>query len=104
MAETIIQEDMTVQGNMVAKEGTISIAGKVAGDIDAKSVEIREHGAVNGGVSAEKVMIAGLLEGSVKCEELSLEEKSSLKADVSAGTMKMNSGAKISGRVEARGG
>ena len=104
MAATVIQEDLVVQGNLVAKDGAVSISGRVTGDIDARSVEILSPGIVKGGVNAEEVKIAGLLEGSLKCGALALEEKSELKADVTAGTMKMSSGAKISGRVEARGG
>ncbi|KIC47495.1 hypothetical protein RA28_00935 [Ruegeria sp. ANG-S4] len=103
MAATVIQEDLTIQGDLVAKEGAISVAGNVTGDVDAKSVEILAPGKVNGGINAEEIKIAGRVQGSVKCRALTLEEKSELKADVTAGTMKMSSGAKISGRVEASG-
>lgn len=89
---------------MVAKGGAISIGGKVTGNVDAKAVEVFAQGSVKGGINAEAVKIGGLLEGSVNCNALSLDEKSELKADVTAGTMTMSSGAKISGRVETRGG
>lgn len=104
MAASEIQEDLIIQGDLVAKGGSISVSGKVTGDVDAKSVEVMSAGSVKGTISAEDVKIAGLLEGSVKCNALSLAEKSELKADVTAGTMTMSSGAKISGRVETRGG
>lgn len=104
MAETVIQPDMDIQGNLVAKQGAVSVAGKVTGDIDAKSVDIQAQGKVKGGLKAERVVVAGHLEGHVTCGELVLEKESELKADVNAGTMTMNSGAKISGKVEARGG
>lgn len=103
VAETVIQEDLNIQGNLKAKEGTVSVAGKVTGDIDAQSVEIQTQGSVKGGIGADKVVISGRLDGSVKCRELVLEKESELKADVKAGTIAMSSGAKISGRVEARG-
>lgn len=104
VAETVIQEDMTIQGNLVAKDGAISVGGKVTGDIDARSVGVLAKGVVKGAIGADEVRIAGLLEGSVKCGALALDEESELKADVTAGSMTMSSGAKISGRVEARGG
>ena len=104
MAATVIQEDLTIQGDLVAKEGDISISGKVTGDIGARNVEILAQGSVKGGISADEVKIAGRLEGSVNCKALALEEKSDVKADVTAGSMTMSSGATISGRVEARGG
>ena len=99
MSGTVIQEDLTIEGNLTAKDGTVSISGKVVGDIDANVVEILSSGHVKGGVAAVNVTISGALEGSVKCSELTLEEKSELKADVSAKTMSMSSGAKVHGKV-----
>lgn len=104
MSASVIQEDLTIQGDLVAKGGAISVGGKVTGNVDAKTVEVFSQGSVKGGINAEEVKIAGFLEGSVKCSALYLDEKSELKADVTAGKMTMNSGAKISGRVETRGG
>ncbi len=104
MADTTIQTDLTIQGDLVAKDGGIIVSGKVIGNIQAKSVQVTEPGQVKGGIEADDVTIAGLLDGSVKCNELALEEKSELKADVIAGTMTMSSGAKIDGRVKASGG
>lgn len=103
MSETIIQSDLKIRGNLKAKEGTISVGGNVTGDVDARSVGILNEGVVKGAVEASDVKIAGLLEGSVRCDALTLEENSEVKADVTARTMTMSSGAKISGRVEARG-
>ena len=104
MAGTVIQPDLVIDGNLATKDGVVSISGKVTGDIDAKSIEILATGSVQGRVAAEDVKISGSLQGSVKCGRLALEEKSEVKADVTAGTMTMSSGATISGRVEARGG
>ena len=84
MADTMIQTDLTIQGDLVAKDGGIIVSGKVTGNIRAKSVQVTEPGRVKGGIEAEDVTIAGLLEGSVKCSALALEEKSELKADVTA--------------------
>ena len=103
MNETIIQEDLTVHGNLVAKDGSISIGGNVAGDIDAKGIEILSHGSVKGGIEAEEVNISGSLEGSVKCSQLTLGDRSQLKADVTAGTMTMSAGAKVDGRGKVGG-
>ncbi len=104
MSETVIQEDLTIQGNLSAKDGAISVGGNITGDIEARTVAVIARGVVKGAINAKEVNIAGLLEGNVKCSALTLGEKSELKADVTAGTMTMSSGAKISGRVETRGG
>ncbi len=99
MSGTVIQEDLTIEGNLTARDGTVSVSGKVVGDIDASVVEILSSGHVKGRVTAVSVTISGALEGGVKCSELILEEKSELKADVTAKTMSMSSGAKVHGKV-----
>lgn len=104
MAGTVIQEDLTIDGKLTTKEGTVSISGRVTGDVVATSIEILSPGKVQGELSANDVAISGSLAGSVKCKSLALEEKSDVKADVSAETMKMSSGAKIKGHIDAQGG
>ncbi|RYH07314.1 polymer-forming cytoskeletal protein [Tropicimonas sp. IMCC6043] len=99
MSGTVIQDDLTVEGNLTAKDGTVIISGNVVGDIDANVVEILSSGRVRGGVTAVNVTLSGALEGSVKCSELTLEEEADLKADVSAKTMSMSSGTKVHGKV-----
>lgn len=104
MSTTTIQEDLTVDGNIVAKEGTVAVSGRVNGDIDVKSIEILPTGVVKGAVSAADAKISGAIEGSVTCEALTLEAQSNVKADLSTGTLAVSSGAKVLGRVEVRGG
>ena len=103
MAETVIQEDLNIEGNLTTKDGVVSVAGKVAGDVDAKSVDVQAQGEVKGKSNSDRLVISGRLEGSAKCRELVLEQSSDIKADVKAGTMAMSSGAKISGRVDVQG-
>jgi cytoskeletal protein CcmA (bactofilin family) len=103
MDDTIIQADLTIEGDLVAKGGTNLIGGHVGGDIKTRLVEFLALGAVEGGINAEEVAITGRLQGSVKCEALSLNEESSVSADVTAGTMTMKSGAELTGHVSVRG-
>ncbi|MEM7291238.1 MAG: polymer-forming cytoskeletal protein [Pseudomonadota bacterium] len=104
MDATIIQEDLTIQGNLVTKDGEVSIGGHVQGDVQAKTVEILVSGNVKGAVDATEVVVSGVLNGSFNCKSLALEENANVEADVTAGTMTMSSGAKVSGHVKAKGG
>ena len=101
MKTAVIQEDLLIEGNRTTKYGADSIGGKVVGDNDANEVEVLPSGSVNGRITAESVRIAGTLEGSVKCKVLTLGDSSVLKADTSAETMTVSSGAKVLGHVEA---
>jgi cytoskeletal protein CcmA (bactofilin family) len=103
MGETIIQADLTIEGDLLAKGGVISINGHVSGDVEARAVQILAPGTVEGSINAKEVTISGRLQGSVKCDVLSLSEESSVAADVTAGTMTMKSGADLTGRVSVKG-
>ncbi len=74
MDSTFIREDLVVKGNLSAKDSALSVEGEVTGDIDAKSLEILSTGRVRGSVVTVDAKIAGILEGSVKCSALTLDE------------------------------
>lgn len=103
MSDTIIESDLTVDGNMKSPEGTVNVKGKVKGDIAAKKVDVALGGQVDGAVDAELVSIEGTQSGSVTCGELSLGTTSHVKSKVTAKTMVSERGAKLVGEVKITG-
>lgn len=103
MAGTVIESDLTVDGNMSSPEGNINIKGKVTGDIDAKALDVAGGGSVSGSVKADTVTIQGTQSGSVQCGELSLGATSQVSSKIVARTMVSEKGAKLVGEVKITG-
>ena len=102
MTKAVIEEDLTIDGDLIAKESHVSIRGKITGDIQAKGVDVMAGGVVHGKVSAESVSVSGDLTGSVTCGDLSLSETARVEAELVAKTLTSQSGARVVGRVEIK--
>ena len=103
MTASVIESDLTIDGNIVSKEGTVSVKGRVKGDIQAKTVDVAGEGTVDGAVTADTVKIDGKQTGSVSCTELSLGATSHVSSKVTAKTMTSVKGARLTGEVQITG-
>ncbi|MES0824525.1 bactofilin family protein [Ruegeria sp. SCP11] len=103
MASSIIQEDLTINGDISSTEGSVEIKGTVIGDLTAQSIIVQEGGSTNGTLSAKSVAVEGGHCGQLQCDDLKLASTARVKADVSAHSMSTESGAKIEGTVKITG-
>ena len=99
MTKSVIEEDLTLDGNLSSKEGGVEVKGKVLGNVTTISVIIRDKGTIDGTLTASSVSIEGNYNGTLKCEDLKVTATSDVKGDVSAKTMTTESGSKIAGKV-----
>jgi len=102
MPDSIISEDLTINGNITSASG-IEIKGTVIGDIVAASVKIGASGAVDGKVKAENVQIHGSLKGSLNAETVTIHSQAVIAASITAGEMATESGSKITGMINVTG-
>ena len=103
MADSLISDDLKIEGDINAKDGKIVVAGQIAGDINAGSVEIQAQGSVKGAIEAGTVLVHGRQVGKVTCSELTLTAKSEVQSDVVAKSMSSEKGAKLRGKVQISG-
>lgn len=81
---TIITKGTTIVGEIVGND-TIHIDGNINGNIKVDNIiVIGKSGIVNGDIQAEKIISSGLINGSVKCDELEIMDPSSVKKRVDA--------------------
>ena len=100
-AESIIAADIMIEGK-IEGAGSVRIAGRFKGDVNVQGDLHIEAGAkVTGGVRADKVIIAGELEGNIEgANQVSLLATGAVIGDVKAGNMTIAAGARMRGVAE----
>ncbi len=103
MRNAVIGEDLTIEGDVIAKESRVEVMGLITGDLTAQAVEVQENGRVTGTVSAEEVAVHGTLTGNVSCSEISLHETARVKSNITTKYMTSVKGAQLSGKLQVSG-
>ena len=99
--ESLIASDITIEGK-IEGGGSVRIAGKFKGDVNVQGDLTVESGAkLTGAVRADKVTIAGELEGNVEQATLvALLQSGVVIGDVKAGSLTVAAGARLRGQAE----
>ena len=103
MPSSVIEEDLTIEGNVSSSEGSVDIKGRVVGDVSAETITVHVSGSVDGALSAKKIAVEGKHKGSLNCDDLKLASTSQIQADVVAKEMETESGAKVKGKFDITG-
>ncbi|WP_299951687.1 polymer-forming cytoskeletal protein [uncultured Ruegeria sp.] len=104
MANSIVEVDLTIEGNLNSSEGDVEVKGQVVGDISADTITVQVVGSVDGALSAKKIVMEGKHQGRLKCDDLKIASSAQIQADVEARTMATESGARVVGKVNIAGG
>ena len=99
--ESLIAADITIEGK-IEGGGSVRIAGKFKGDVKVQGDLTIEAGAkLTGGVRADKVTIAGELEGNVEqSSHVDLLQTGVVMGDLKAGSLTVAAGARMRGQAE----
>ena len=99
--ESLIAADITIEGK-IEGSGSVRIAGKFKGDVNVQGDLTIETGAkLTGGVRADKVVIAGELEGNVEdASRVELQSTSVVIGDIKAGSLTVAAGARMKGHAD----
>ncbi len=99
--ESLIASDITIEGK-IEGGGSVRIAGKFKGDVSVQGDLAIEVGAkLSGGVRADKVTIAGELEGNVEeASRVDLLQSGVVIGDLKAGSLTVVAGARMRGQAE----
>ncbi len=99
--ESLIAADITIEGK-IEGGGSVRIAGKFKGDASVQGDLTIEVGAkLTGGVRADKVTIAGELEGNVEeASRVDLLQTGVVIGDLKCGSLTVAAGARMRGQAE----
>ena len=99
--ESVISADLSIEGK-IEGAGHVRIAGKFKGDVKVQGNLTIEPGAkVSGGVSANKVTLAGELDGNIhSAQQVELQQSGVINGDLKAGSLTVAAGSRIRGHVE----
>ena len=99
--ESVIAADLTIEGK-IEGSGHVRIAGKFKGDVKVQGNLTIEPGAkVSGGVAANKVTLAGELDGNIhSAQQVELQQSGVINGDLKAGSLTVAAGSRIRGHVE----
>jgi cytoskeletal protein CcmA (bactofilin family) len=99
--ESLIADDLTIEGK-IEGGGSVRIAGSFKGDVNVQGDLTIEAGAkLTGAVRADKVTIAGELEGNVQeASRIDLLNTGAVIGDLKAGSVTVAAGARMRGKAE----
>ena len=99
--ESLIASDITIEGK-IEGGGSVRIAGKFKGDVNVQGDLTIEAGAkLTGGVRADKITIAGELEGNVEgASHVELLQTGVVVGELKVGSLMVAAGARMRGQVE----
>ena len=99
--ESVIAADLQIEGK-IEGAGHVRIAGKFKGDIKVQGNLTIDQGAkVSGGVSANKVALAGELDGNItSAQQVDVLPSGAINGDLKAGSLTVAAGSRIRGHVE----
>lgn len=99
--ESLIASDLTIEGK-IEGTGHVRIAGKFKGDVNVQGDLTIENGAkLTGGVRANKVTIAGELEGNIESAAVvELQASGVLVGDLKTGSLTVAAGSRMRGQAD----
>ncbi len=96
---SVVASDVNITGNLVAK-GELRIDGEVSGDISCAFANIGETARVKGGIKAQRVVVSGTVNGTIKGAQVVLEPRAKVEGDILYTTITIAEGAVFDGGLK----
>ena len=95
--------EVTVTGD-IATASELQLDGKVHGDVRCGALIQGESGEVRGNIKAAEAKLAGLVDGAVEADALTLEATARVTGDILYESLSVAAGAEVEGRFKRRRG
>jgi cytoskeletal protein CcmA (bactofilin family) len=102
---SVVAHDTTWKGDLVS-DGSVHVHGRVEGSIRAKQdIFIAEEADVDATITATNVVIAGLIQGTIRCSDrFEVLPQGRVSGDINAPTLVIHEGAHVTGQFRMENG
>ena len=100
--ESFVGSNARIKGEITV-EGTLRLEGTIEGGLNADCVIISEKALVKGDIAAQKIVIAGTVEGNLRAKELvEIQSKGKVLGGVFTQKLSVIEGGEINGKIEMK--
>lgn len=100
-AYSIIDEWLAMRGDLES-EGDILVKGRVHGNVHCRILIIDKGATVEGGISAEEVVIRGVARGTIRTRRVRLEKTAVVDCEIFHESFAAEEGARVTGTLHAQ--
>ena len=100
-SNSIIDEMLKMKGDLES-DGDILIQGKVNGNVRCKLLVVDKGATIDGGISAEEVIIRGTTNGKIQANRVRLEDTAHVSSEIFHRSFAVHEGARIEGALHYR--
>lgn len=100
--ESFVGSNARIKGEITV-EGTLRLDGTIEGGLNADWVIITEKGMVKGDITAQKIVIAGRVQGNLRAKELvEIQAKGKVLGGVFTQKLSVIEGGELNGKIEMK--
>ncbi len=98
---SVIGRDILVTGD-IETEIDLHVEGRIVGNVRCNTLILGEGSCVAGNINAERVLVAGMVKGSIETGDLAIESSAQVKGNVTYSRIRISNGGVIDGRFKHR--
>ena len=100
---SILSKDLEIVGDLHS-DGDISLEGRVAGNIECRTLTLTGTPAIEGDVNAETIRVCGSFGGHIEADKVHLTKTAEVTGDISYHSLAIDEGASFEGKLARRTG
>lgn len=100
VGNSTIDAFLTMRGDLES-DADILVKGRVYGNVSCNFLIVDEGANIEGGITANQVVIRGAVNGTIKAEKVSLERTAQVRSDIYQNTFIAEEGANVLGTLQS---
>ena len=98
-SKTIIQDDISIKGNIFEKEDLL-INGKLEGNLKGENIEVETKANIDGNINSKDLMLSGKIKGEIESNKIHISSTADVEGVIKQKILSIDEGAKLKIRTE----